>query len=79
YQLFPAARDLSLPGQELDGATHQLELLGDLPDGGMALLDDSLTHWHTIARLLQVMIGWWLEQPPSSVVASLPRTFSQPL
>ncbi|MDI5568650.1 hypothetical protein MJI47_28135, partial [Salmonella enterica subsp. enterica serovar Kentucky] len=30
-------------------------------------------------RLLQVMIGWWLEQPPTSVGASLPRTFSQPL
>ncbi|MDI8991026.1 TraB/GumN family protein, partial [Salmonella enterica subsp. enterica serovar Anatum] len=58
---------------------HQLELLCDLPDGGMALLDDTLTHWHTNARLLQVMIGWWLEQPPTSVGASLPRTFSQPL
>jgi uncharacterized protein YbaP (TraB family) len=31
----------------------------------MALLEDTLTHWRTNARLLQVMIGWWLEQPPS--------------
>ncbi len=27
----------------------------DLPDGGMALLEDTLTHWRTNARLLQVM------------------------
>ncbi|EEP2123780.1 TPA: TraB/GumN family protein [Salmonella enterica subsp. enterica serovar Gallinarum] len=79
YQLLQAAREMSLPVQELEGAKHQLELLCDLPDGGMALLDDTLTHWHTNARLLQVMIGWWLEQPPTSVGASLPRTFSQPL
>ncbi|MDJ6395016.1 TraB/GumN family protein [Salmonella enterica] len=109
YQLLQAAREMSLPVQELEGAKHQLELLCDLPDGGMALLDDTLTHWHTNARLLQVMIlcdlpdggmallddtlthwhtnarllqvmiGWWLEQPPTSIGASLPRTFSQPL
>ncbi|VEB62427.1 GumN family protein [Salmonella enterica subsp. enterica] len=45
YQLLQAAREMSLPVQELEGAKHQLELLCDLPDGGMALLDDTLTHW----------------------------------
>ena len=46
---------------------------------GMALLEDTLTHWRTNARLLQVMIGWWLEQPPSRGAVSLPTTFSQSL
>ena len=45
----------------------------------MALLEDTLTHWRTNARLLQVMIGWWLEQPPSRGAVSLPTTFSQSL
>ena len=54
-------------------------LLRDLPDGGMALLEDTLSHWRTNARLLQVMIGWWLEQPPSRGAVSLPTTFSQSL
>ena len=57
----------------------QIALLRDLPDGGMALLEDTLTHWRTNARLLQVMIGWWLEQPPSRGAVSLPTTFSQSL
>ena len=48
-------------------------------DGGLALLEDTLTHWRTNARLLQVMIGWWLEQPPSTGATSLPTTFSQSL
>lgn len=79
YQLLTAARDISLPVQELEGAESQIDLLCRLPDGGMALLDDTLTHWHTNARLLQVMIGWWLQQPPSSGTTSLPNTFSQSL
>ncbi|MGZ0750615.1 TraB/GumN family protein [Kluyvera sichuanensis] len=79
YQLLQAARETSLPVQELEGADSQIALLCELPDGGMALLDDTLTHWHTNARLLQVMIGWWLAQPPSNGTASLPNTFSQSL
>ena len=79
YQLLTAARAAELPVQELEGADSQIDLLCQLPDGGKALLDDTLTHWHTNARLLQVMIGWWLQQPPSNGTASLPNTFSQSL
>jgi uncharacterized protein YbaP (TraB family) len=52
-----------MPVMELEGADSQIALLRQLPDDGLALLDDTLTHWHTNARLLQVMIGWWLEPP----------------
>jgi len=79
YQLLTAARAVELPVQELEGANSQVDLLCQLPDGGMALLDDTLTHWHTNARLLQVMIGWWLQQPPSNGPGPLPNTFSQSL
>lgn len=79
YQLLTAARETALPVKELEGADSQIALLCQLPDGGMALLDDTLAHWHTNARLLQVMIGWWLQQPPSNGTASLPNTFSQSL
>ena len=79
YQLLQAARQASLPIQELEGASSQIELLVQLPDNGLALLEDTLTHWHTNARLLQVMIGWWLEQPPTDRNSPLPNTFSQSL
>ncbi|MGL5699440.1 MAG: TraB/GumN family protein [Kluyvera sp.] len=79
YQLLQAAHETALPVRELEGADNQISLLLQLPDGGMALLDDTLTHWHTNARLLQVMIGWWLQQPPSNGTESLPNTFSQSL
>lgn len=79
YQLLQAARQTSLPIQELEGASSQVELLLQLPDNGLALLEDTLTHWHTNARLLQVMIGWWLEQPPTDRNSPLPNTFSQSL
>ena len=79
YQLLQAARQASLPIQELEGASRQIALLLQLPDNGLALLEDTLTHWHTNARLLQVMIGWWLEQPPTDRNSPLPNTFSQSL
>ena len=79
YQLLMAARESNIAVMELEGADSQIALLRDLPDGGMALLEDTLTHWRTNARLLQVMIGWWLEQPPSRGAVSLPTTFSQSL
>ncbi len=66
YQLLQAAREMSPPVQELKGRSSNY--FCDLPDGGMVLLDDTLTHWHTNARLL-VMIGWWLSSPPTSVGA----------
>ena len=79
YQLLMAARESHIRVMELEGADSQIALLRDLPDGGLALLEDTLTHWRTTARLLQVMIGWWLEQPPSQGTTSLPTTFSQSL
>ncbi|HEY4466440.1 MAG TPA: TraB/GumN family protein [Klebsiella sp.] len=79
YQLLMAARENNIRVMELEGADNQIALLRDLPDGGLALLEDTLTHWRTNARLLQVMIGWWLEQPPSKGATSLPATFSQSL
>ena len=77
--LLMAARESHIRVMELEGADRQIALLRDLPDGGLALLEDTLTHWRTNARLLQVMIGWWLEQPPSTGATSLPTTFSQSL
>lgn len=78
YQLLNCARETDRQVIELEGAENQIALLRDLPDGGLALLEDTLTHWHTNARLLQVMIGWWMAQPPGKT-PSLPNTFSQSL
>src|SRR5471030_1518770 len=64
---------------ELEGAQEQLALLKQLPEDGRALLDDTLTHWHTNARLLQTMISWWLESQPSQPIEQLPNTFSNEL
>ncbi|HCT8709506.1 TPA: TraB/GumN family protein [Raoultella ornithinolytica] len=79
YQLLMAARESNVRVMELEGTDSQIALLRNLPDGGLALLEDTLTHWRTNARLLQVMIGWWLEQPPAKGVTTLPTTFSQSL
>lgn len=79
YQLLNAARARRLPVIELEGADSQVALLRRLPDDGLLLLDDTLTHWHTNARLLQTMISWWLDTPPSMGKLELPSTFSQSL
>jgi uncharacterized protein YbaP (TraB family) len=79
YQLLQAAKQAQKPVIELEGAASQIELLCRLPDNGLALLDDTLTHWHTNARLLQQMMSWWLQTPPPETFTSLPNTFSQPL
>ena len=68
YQLLMAARESNIRVMELEGADSQIALLRDLPDGGLALLEDTLTHWRTNARLLQ-----------STGATSLPTTFSQSL
>jgi len=60
-------------------AEEQLQLLRNLPEGGLALLSDTLEHWHTNARLLQLMIGWWMQTPPKEVSLTLPGTFSSEL
>ncbi|WP_017347829.1 TraB/GumN family protein [Pantoea sp. A4] len=79
YQLLQAARDWHKPVIELEGADAQITLLKTLPDDGKALLLDTLEHWHTNARLLQMMMGWWLEHPPKQRQLALPTTFSQTL
>ncbi|WHS97846.1 MAG: hypothetical protein LZT29_00730 [Pantoea stewartii] len=79
YQLLQAARSLQKPVIELEGAEAQITLLKSLPDNGMALLQDTLTHWHTNARMLQTMVSWWLESPPREPQIALPATFSQTL
>ncbi|WP_126355334.1 TraB/GumN family protein [Cedecea lapagei] len=79
YQLLEAAQRYSVPVTELEGAQSQIELLKGLPEGGMPLLSDTLVHWHTNARLLQIMIGWWLETPPQQGNIALPNTFGDAL
>lgn len=79
YQLLKQAKQVQKPVIELEGAASQIDLLCQLPDNGLALLDDTLTHWHTNARLLQQMMGWWLKMPPQNNDLTLPNTFSQSL
>lgn len=65
---------------ELEGPDTQLALLKSLPDNGLPLLEDTLIHWQTNARLLQTMVSWWLEAPPDSAgKLALPSTFSNSL
>lgn len=56
-----------------------MSMLEQLPEGGMALLRDTLEHWHTNARLLQTMVSWWLDAKPSGMLETLPATFSADL
>ncbi|WP_437608645.1 TraB/GumN family protein [Erwinia sp. V71] len=79
YQLLQAARARGIAIIELEGPDEQLALLNALPDNGMALLEDTLQHWHTNARLLQTMVIWWLETPPRQHQIVLPTTFSSEL
>ncbi|MES0265602.1 TraB/GumN family protein [Citrobacter sedlakii] len=79
YQLLQAAKNAQIPVIELEGAASQITLLSELPDNGLALLDDTLTHWHTNARLLQQMMSWWLKTPPQDNALTLPNTFSESL
>lgn len=79
FQLLSAARAQGKKIIELEGPQAQLALLQALPDNGLTLLQDTLTHWHTNARLLQTMIGWWLETPPADSRPALSGTFSSAL
>ena len=79
YQLLQAAAQLHVNVMELEGTDSQLDILRQLPDEGTELLQDTLTHWHQNARLLQLMMSWWLEKPPGGESLTLPSTFSQPL
>lgn len=79
YQLLQAAKQAQKSIIELEGASSQIALLCHLPDNGLALLNDTLAHWHTNARLLQQMMSWWLKTPPQNNDLTLPNTFSQSL
>jgi uncharacterized protein YbaP (TraB family) len=79
YQLLQSAKQQNTRVIELEGPQEQFELLQQLPDGGRALLEDTLTHWHTNARLLQTMISWWLDAKPGLAIEQLPNTFSNDL
>lgn len=79
YQLLKAARAQQKPVIELEGPETQLALLRALPDNGLSLLQDTFRHWNTNARLLQTMIGWWLERPPAASQTMLPGTFNTTL
>ncbi len=79
FQLLNAAKKQEKRVIELEGPETQLALLRALPDNGLSLLQDTLTHWQTNARLLQTMIGWWLESPPRTGQSQLPGTFNSAL
>lgn len=79
YQLLEAARQNNIAIQELEGTQNQVELLTALPNGGMTLLNDTLLHWHTNARMLQIMISWWLSTTTPKDDTNLPETFSDEL
>ncbi len=79
YQLLNVARAQQLPVIELEGAASQIALLRQMPNDGLLLLEDTLTHWHTNARLLQTMVSWWLDSPPIVDRLALPATFSESL
>lgn len=76
YQLLQAARVQRMPVIELEGAKQQQAILEQLPEGGMALLRDTLEYWHINARLLQTMVSWWLDAKPNIAPETLPSTFS---
>jgi len=79
FQLLQAARESNIAIQELEGTQNQVELLTTLPNGGVTLLNDTLTHWHTNARMLQIMISWWLSTTSPKEDTNLPDTFSNEL
>ncbi|WP_226568834.1 TraB/GumN family protein [Mangrovibacter yixingensis] len=79
WQLLNAAQQSGRKILELEGSDQQIALLNTLPDDGLPLLLDTLTHWRTNAHLLQVMISWWLQAPPESSDTSLPNTFGEQL
>lgn len=76
YQLIIAAKSQGLPIIELEGQETQIALLQQLPQGGLRLLEDTIKHWHINARLLQTMIGWWLDRTPDALPPEMPATFS---
>lgn len=79
YQLLEWAHQHHIPVRELEGANTQVQLLKNLPEEGIELLEGTLQHWHTNARLLQIMLDSWLNPARSLQSISLPQTFNQTL
>lgn len=79
YQMLRFAQQRSLHVIELEGADTQMALLHALPNNGIVLLQDTLTHWHTNARLLQTLISGWISPTESISTTDLPSTFSDEL
>ncbi|MEQ9861501.1 TraB/GumN family protein [Pectobacterium cacticida] len=76
YQLINAAKSFGVQIIELEGQQTQVDLLQQLPHGGLSLLEDTLKHWDINARLLQTMVGWWLDNKPGDYQPDIPATFS---
>lgn len=76
YQLINAAKAQGLNVIELEGQQTQVDLLQQLPQGGLPLLEDTIRHWHINARLLQTMMGWWLDSKPGKLTPKIPAIFS---
>ncbi|WP_277754411.1 TraB/GumN family protein [Rosenbergiella collisarenosi] len=81
YQLLMRAKQTGQSVIALESQQQQLNLLTMLPDNGLHLLLDSLTHWRSNARQLQKMIDWWLskDQHPRLPLPNLSRSFSNDL
>ncbi|PHM71587.1 TraB/GumN family protein [Xenorhabdus kozodoii] len=78
YQLLNSAKAINKPIIELEGTDAQVNLLANLPNGGLSLLEDTIVHWHTNARALQTMISWWMNyQPDEKQNPLLPMTFCE--
>ncbi|MBE8596367.1 TraB/GumN family protein [Xenorhabdus sp. BG5] len=76
-QLLNSAQALNKPIIELEGTDAQVSLLTNLPNGGISLLEDTITHWHTNARALQTMISWWMNYKPEKQNQVIPMTFCE--
>ncbi|MBI6548738.1 TraB/GumN family protein [Xenorhabdus lircayensis] len=77
YQLLNSAKNIHKPILELEGTDAQVNLLTNLPNGGLSLLEDTLTHWHTNARALQTMISEWMNYKSEQQNQMLPMTFCE--
>ncbi|PQQ30010.1 TraB/GumN family protein [Photorhabdus hindustanensis] len=77
YQLLNAAKAQGKTIIELEGTESQINLLNQIPNNGLPLLEDTLTHWHANARALQTMISWWMDYQPEQQEHALPTTFSK--
>ncbi|MBT0728479.1 conjugal transfer protein TraB [Rosenbergiella australiborealis] len=81
HQLLTLAHRTNQSVIALESPQQQLELLTTLPDNGLSLLIDSLTHWRSNARQLQKMIDWWLSksQTPQDPLPNLSLSFGHDL